>query len=178
MTVKKISQLRLFSIAASIYVLLFLILNNILQTSFPWVLFCIPAFAIWMIASLLTRRMLSAPLAFTLTSAVAAYYAALNVFLAPNHPWSLYVIFALLWYPFTVWLAEKGALALSIFGFLWSAAFYITVNLITTPNVIWAIYPIFAVFWWPLSIFFFGRKRREKHEVTFIRSSEQLSSNR
>lgn len=153
---------KFFSIASSAYTLIFLIINNIMHTSYPWVLFCVPAFVIWPIAVCMPRQMTTVPFAFLLSIAVVGYYALLNLFLAPGYPWILFVIFAVAWYPFSVLLAKR-TFAYSVFGLIWSILFFSIVNIITSPHTIWAVYPVFAVLWWPLSVYFFvERPRRQR----------------
>ena len=149
-----------FSIASSIYIMFFLAVNNIVySSSYPWIIFCVPAFIVWPLAVCFSRSIVKTPVAFALYACVVMYYAVLNILTSPGHPWVLYIAFALSWYPFSVIFAKKGAFGLSIFGLIWSILFFVTVNLITTPGNIWAVYPVFAVLWWPLSVYFFGSKR-------------------
>jgi hypothetical protein len=142
--------------------LLFLAANNLFYSAFPWALFCVPGVLMWPAALLLRGRLGRARIALALYALAAAYYAVLNILVAPGHPWAVYVAFALMWYPASVALVKKGALAIAVFGLIWSVLFYGAVNLLTSPWTIWAVYPIFAVLWWPMSIYFFGARKRPR----------------
>lgn len=159
---QRITHPRAFSIASSGYILLFLIVNNIVSTPFPWVLFCIPPLVIWPLAVCRPHLMASTAFAFILSGMAVAYYALLNIVLAQGHPWALYVGFAVAWYPFSLLLARKGGFAYSLFGLIWSVLFFGMVNFITTPTTIWAVFPVFSVMWWPLSVYFFAPKATDK----------------
>lgn len=154
----KDKRVKAFSLASSTYGLTFLVLLNALYTPYPWIVFCIPAFIIWPLAVCATKLMGNKAFAFFLSGMVAVYYVALNILIAPGYPWSIFIAFAALWYPFSLLLGKKP-FAFSIFGLIWSILFFSAVNFITTPHEIWAVYPIFAALWWPLSVFFFVRHR-------------------
>jgi len=156
----QLSRSGAFSIASSIYIMFFLVVNNIVySSSYPWIIFCIPVFVLWPLAACFPHNILKTPTAFILYACVVVYYAVLNILISPGHPWVLYIAFGFLWYPFSVFFAKKGAFHLSIYGLIWSILFFGIVNLITTPGNIWAVYPVFIVLWWPLSVYFFGSKR-------------------
>lgn len=155
----------LFSICGSIYILIFLAVENYIDTPYPWILYCIPPVLMWpasvCVSTLLPGKLSKIAVSWLITAAMSAYYVILNLKLSNNFPWSFIVVAALLWYPFSIMLAKKP-FAFSIFGFMWSVLFFGVLNFITTPNVIWAVYPVFAVFWWPLSVFFFYTKRETR----------------
>lgn len=161
---KSISRVGAFSIVSSLYILFFLIWLNATQPIYPWVVFCIPAFVIYPLAVCRPQWMANKVFAFGLSAAVIAYYTFLNVFLAPGHPWVVYIAFAVAWYPFSMLFAKKNAFAFSLFGLVWSVLFFTLVNRITTPNTIWAVYPIFSVLWWPMSVYFFAYKKESKNQ--------------
>ena len=157
----ELSRSKVFSIAASLYVLLFLVVENVLFCPFyPWVIFCVPAFIIWPTAVCYPRSIIKKSVSFVLYALIVLYYGAANLLLSPGHPWVLYIAFGLAWYPFSLVFAKKGALGFSIYGIVWGVLFFGVVNLITTPTIIWAVYPIFAMLWWPLAVYFFGGGRK------------------
>lgn len=156
---KRITRVGAFSIASSLYILFFLILLNVTWSNYPWVVFCIPAFVIYPLAVCRPHLLANKAFAFGLSAAVIAYYTILNMVLATGHPWAVYVIFAVVWYPLSMIFAKKSALVFSLFGLVWSVLFFTIVNLITTPGTIWAVYPIFAVLWWPMSVYFFSYRK-------------------
>ncbi len=85
--------------------------------------------------------------------AMLLYYAALNRFLSPGAPWSLFLVGpAALAVIGSVFAGKRKPFAFSV----WASAAIIAqvwlVNLVFTPRVIWAVYPTFALLWWPLSL--------------------------
>ncbi len=153
-------KLKRFTIVASLYTLAFLTIVNLINSDYPWVIFTVPAAIIWPLSVIKPRLFGNRLFAWGLSGAVVSYYLLLNVFFENGHPWIVYIIFAVGWYPFTLHFARNfNPFSYAAFGFIWSSVFFITVNWITTPNEIWAVYPIFAIFWWPLGVYFFGPKR-------------------
>ena len=116
---KTISRMGAFSIASSIYILLFLVVLNITQTSYPWSIYCIPAFVIYPLAVCRPHWMANKAFAFGLSAVVIAYYAILNILLAQGHLWVVYIAFAVALYPFSMIFANKTAFAFSVFALVY-----------------------------------------------------------
>lgn len=130
-------------------------LNYIESPAHPWFLYACYPFLWWPIVIYSGRK--AGTLAFSLVcSAITiAYYAALNLLLAPGYPWAIYPAFAILWWPLSMFFARrKEWLGYSFAGSLWTITFFLTVNLVSSPSFLWAIFPVFAVLWWPLSMYF------------------------
>jgi hypothetical protein len=88
------------SLAAIAY---YFILNTFYSPGFPWFIF--PTYAVlwWPIAILFARktRMLLFSLAGTLIT--AAFLITLNTVTTPHHPWAVFPIFGILWWPLTIY---------------------------------------------------------------------------
>jgi hypothetical protein len=155
-------RMKIFSAVGSILIMAFLILVNMVHSPWvPWYLFTLLPVIWWPVTTLLGKR--AAGLGFSLASFLIAviYYGFLNAYVFPGHPWIIYVAYALIWWPMSVFFSGKRRWsAFSVTGTLLTIAFFLAVNRITTPDHFWAVYPIFAVLWWPLSMFCFRYNRK------------------
>lgn len=149
------------SISYSVLIITFLIVTNYLNTpDYPWFLYAIYPIIWWPILVHLGDRAGSMKVAVIGSSSIILYYAILNIFLAPGYPWAIYLAFAVLWWPLSIYHAGKRTYyKFSVHASLLITVFFITANLISTPTTIWAVYPIFVVLWWPLSMYYFVHKR-------------------
>lgn len=143
---------------------LFLILENLVITpdGTPWFLYAVFPLVWWPVTMLLGSRAATPAYAWTAGLLTIAYYLVLNVALAPSHPWIIYIIYAVLWWPAAMHYARSrgGHFGYSLFGAGYTILFLGVVNYITTPHEIWVIYPAFALVWWPLTMYYFVYRRR------------------
>jgi hypothetical protein len=155
-------RMKSFSAVGSLMIMAFLFSVNIIHSPWvPWYLLALLPVVWWPVTTLLGKR--AAGFGFSLVSALIAilYYGVLNAFVFPGHPWIIYVAYALIWWPMTLFFREKRRWSsFSVTGALLTIVFFLIVNRITTPNHFWAVYPIFAVLWWPLSMFCFRHNRK------------------
>ncbi len=149
-----------FSVAGALLTIAFLIIANVLDSSYSWALYaCFPVI-FWPIAMYGGRRLGSFKFSVMASALVIAYYGALNLFLEPQSPWVIFVAFAVLWWPLSVYFygrycSHKYAAVMSAL----SIVFFAAVNAIYSPGVLWAHYPSFAVLWWPVTLYFARNKR-------------------
>ncbi|MBC2304838.1 hypothetical protein [Listeria booriae] len=156
-------NLKQFAWFTSLVFLILLTVINLRETpDVLWVLYAAYPLVFWPVFTMLGRR------AYTMTAAIigavvtSLYYALLNIAFSPDVPWVIAIIFAVGWWPLSLYHARKGSFfAYSVQASIWVSAFMIGMNWAFSPSVIWAIYPIFAVVWWPLSMYFF----RVKHHM-------------
>jgi hypothetical protein len=150
-----------YSFAASALAIAFFIIVNLVSSpGVNWAIYPIFAVLWWPMAMLAARR--KSWLGFALAGAAltVAFFTYVNLITSPDVNWAIYPIFAVLWWPLSVWAArKKSALVFAVTGAAMTAAFFVLVNMLTSPGVPWAVFPIFAVLWWPLSVFFFRKKR-------------------
>lgn len=155
-----------FSVMGALMTIFYLIGCNLLSTPYPWALYaCFPVIW-WPLAMFLGKRL--GAIKFSLLGSICTllWYGALNLFLAPGSPWILFIAFALIWWPLSVYFFGKQrpdiyAVIMSII----SIVFFTAVNLIYSPGAVWAIYPAFAIAWWPLSVIFYNRRRPDIYAV-------------
>jgi hypothetical protein len=79
---------------------------------------------------------------------------------SPDHPWFLYVTFAIIWWPILMYAGRfAGTLAMALIGSFSVIISYGLLNVLISPEFPWAIFPAYAVLWWPLAIYFGGKKK-------------------
>ncbi|WP_449620960.1 hypothetical protein [Robertmurraya sp. Marseille-Q9965] len=157
-------QYKLLSVIGSLWILIFLIVVNYLNTpELPWVLYVVAPVLMWPILIMLGKKAKTMFVALSGCIGIILYYVCLNLFLSPQYPWAIFPAFVVIWWPLMLYhLTKKTYYQLSVHGSVLISVFFITVNVISTPNNIWAVYPIFTVLWWPLSMYYFGQSRRSK----------------
>jgi len=149
-----------FSIAGAFLTIVFFIVSNLVETTYPWALYaCFPV-TLWPAAMYIGKQM--GALKFSVFASVSTilWYGALNVFLAPSSPWAIFVAFAVLWWPLSVYFygrhcPQRYALVMSAL----SIVFFIAVNVIYSPGAVWAVYPAFGLLWWPVTLMFAHSKK-------------------
>lgn len=155
-----------FSVGGALLTAAYLIVNNLLSTPYPWALYaCFPVI-MWPLAMYLGKRIGALTFSVAGYSLTLAWYGALNLLLEPGSPWVIFIAFALLWWPLSVFF--HGRRKPHIFAVVMSAisiAFFAAVNIIYAPGTLWAFYPAFAVLWWPLTLMFAQRRTWRAYSV-------------
>jgi hypothetical protein len=153
---------KLLAIVCSTLIIGFLIIENLIESpNYPWSLYAIFPIIWWPTLIFLGERAKTMPVAWIGSTSIILYYAILNVLLAPGYPWVIYPAFAVLWWPLSLYHAQKKTfVSFSMYASLFISVFFIIVNIISSPGTIWAVYPIFCVLWWPLSMYYFVYKRK------------------
>jgi hypothetical protein len=85
---------------------------------------------------------------------IIVFFVVLNRISSPEVFWAIHLIFAVLWWPISIYLAKK-TFYYSAVGAGMTILYFSLVNYMTSPHQLWAVYPAFAVFWWPLSVYYF-----------------------
>ena len=125
-----------------------------------------PVFAVlwWPMTLLFARKKAWLGYAFAGAALVSAFFIAVNLIASPGVVWAIYPIFAVLWWPLSVFSARRGNwLGFAIAGAALFSVFIAAVNWLTSPGAPWAVFPIFAVLWWPLSVYFFRYRIKRPH---------------
>lgn len=92
---------------------------------------------------------------------LTAFFAFINLYYTPGNIWFVYPVFAVIWWPMSMyfrWMKNKRnqsmAFPFSVASFCLITALILFINYYYTPSVIWFVYPVFAVIWWPVALFF------------------------
>ena len=77
-----------------------------------------------------------------------------NLLTSPGFPWLIFPVFAVLWWPLSVYYAGKQQpLRYALWGAGLLTAFFVLTYLVASPGAHpWFAYPILAVLWWPLAV--------------------------
>ncbi len=159
---------KLYAYFCTTLLILYMLIENILNSpEHPWILYAAYPLIWWPITVSLGKQSKTLTYAWIVSITTILYYAILNLFLSPVHPWVIYPTYVILWWPLILYYArQKNYFGLSIVGSLFTILFFSTMNLVTTPHTLWAIYPIFIILWWPLSVYYFHvlKQKQKEHE--------------
>lgn len=157
---------RQYAIAGCLLINLFLLVTNyMLVPEHPFYLYLSVLILWWPIVMYSGKRAKTYKFAIVSSIAIIFYYTGLNLFISPIHPWAVYPSFAILWWPLSLYYAQKkDGFGFAVAGTLLIALFFGFMNYITTPHILWSVYPIFAAGWWPLIMYYFGRRKKKMKE--------------
>ncbi|WP_100488077.1 hypothetical protein [Sporolactobacillus pectinivorans] len=130
---------------------LFFIQNMIETPNYLWILYLLAPLAMGPIMMFFGTKSLTKTFSVFSGFALIGYYIALNLFYEPRYPWSIFITFAVLWWPLSLFFARRPKI-LAIAGSALISIFLIVVNFVTSPHINWAINPVCATLWWPLSM--------------------------
>ncbi|MBM7631213.1 hypothetical protein [Geomicrobium sediminis] len=151
-----------YSTIGAIWIAGLLTAINVIETPvYLWVLYTVPLIW-WPLSAWYPHQFKTKPFAWISFLILGGYYVMLNFIYDDRFPWSIFLLFALLWWPFTRQWSNRP-IRYSYLMATTTSIFFVVVNLITTPHEIWAVYPIFAVLWWPLAMTYFYRRNKETH---------------
>ena len=128
-------------------------INLLTSPGFLWFVF--PVFGVlwWPLSVYFSGR--KNPLAYSLcgTGLLFAFFLLTYFIVSPHaHPWILYPLLAVVWWPLSVWGAQAGARKFSVAGGAYTILMLLTMNLVASPGFGWWVYPAFLTLWWPLSV--------------------------
>ncbi len=160
------SDYKKFSVAGALLTIAYLIVNNLLSTPYPWALYACFPLIMWPLAMYLVKRIGALTFSVAGSALTLAWYGALNLVLEPGSPWIIFIAFALLWWPLSVFF--HGRRAPHVYATVMSAisiAFFVAVNIIYSPGAVWAFYPAFGLLWWPLTLLFAQRRAWRAYSI-------------
>ncbi len=92
---------------------------------------------------------------------ISALVVFINLYYTPGIIWFVYPVFAVAWWPMTLyfhWLHKKTngstAFPFSVASFILTTMLFLFINFYYSPHIIWFVYPVFAFVWWPIAAFF------------------------
>lgn len=101
---------------------------------------------------------------------ITALVVFINLYYSPRSIWFVYPVFAITWWPMSMyfhWLHKKTdvsmAFPFSVASFILTTLLFLFINFYYTPHIIWFVYPVFALIWWPI-VAFFGRLRKKNRK--------------
>ena len=152
--------IRIYSLLAALLTIGYLALVNYLSPSdTPWFLYAVYPLLLWPSVMFMGRH--AARLPFSMAGSIAGiiFYLALNIFVSPGHPWILYLLLPLVWWPVTIAFRKVAAnimyLFISLTVFM---AYYGILNIFVSPGHAWSLYLLYPYAWAAIGIYFGRRK--------------------
>jgi hypothetical protein len=108
------------------------------------------------------------PLLFALCGAglvTATFFIAYRISSPGAHPWYVYPMLCVFWWPLSVWGHAAGARRFSVVAAQYIILMALTINMITSPGFWWWLFPAALVIWWPLILYFPKLRRKEGDDV-------------
>ena len=143
---------KLFSIVTSLYISVFAYLVNMITSpAFPWFIF--PVFAVlwWPISMIICGAKRYKLYSVVSTIYIAVFLALVNYITSPQYIWFYYPVYALLWWPLSMFLAKKGKIYSVVMSLL-TLGFFMLINYMNSPQEIWYPYSVFHLIWWPAAM--------------------------
>lgn len=149
-----------FLVAGSILsIIFFMVVNFVVSPGYMW--FIYPSFVLilWAVGLYCAKKRMYKLLSISHSMILIIFLIAQNIKDYPEHPWSLYAILPIIWWPILVCSGKKaGTMAMASIGSISIILYYILLNVFLSPGYPWAIYPAFVVLWWPLSLYHAKKK--------------------
>ena len=150
------------SVVYSAMIILTLVILNILTAAYPWSLYPIFGVLWWPLSAYFAGRKQPFQYALCATGLLLVFFLSIYVFSSFGaHPWFIYPMLAVFWWPLSVWGAHAGAKKFSVVAAEYIILMVLTINLLTSPGYWWWIFPAVSVIWWPLAIWLHDKNKRE-----------------
>ena len=124
-------------------------------------------------AQLTESRNVGLSLAFSIWGGllISALVVFINLYYTPRSIWFVYPVFAVAWWPMSMyfhWLKKKTnrsmAFPFSVASFILATLLFLFINFYYTPHIIWFVYPVFAVIWWPVIAYFHRMRQKNRKD--------------
>ncbi|MBN1777266.1 MAG: hypothetical protein JW811_04010 [Clostridiales bacterium] len=139
-----------------------LILLNRLTSSYPWCIYPIFGILWWPLSAYFLGRREPLHYAVYGTALLYALFLLIYLFSSPGaHPWFLYPMLGVFWWPLSVWGSMVGAKRFSVTATLYIALMLLVINLLSSPGFWWWLCPAVPVLWWPAAVYLKDRNRKE-----------------
>ncbi|MFE8698332.1 hypothetical protein ACFYKT_18585 [Cytobacillus sp. FJAT-53684] len=144
-----------FAVAGSIMsILFFMIVNYVTSTEYLWFIYPSLALLLWPIGLYCAKQEKHKLFSILCSGLIILFLISENIIHSPVHPWSMYAIFPILWWPILIILGKRAkTMSVAWVGSISIILYYLILNILISPGYPWAIYPAFVVLWWPLSLY-------------------------
>lgn len=157
----KKKTIKIYSLISSLLMCGYFVVINLLTSSILWFPYVVFPILLWPVIMFLGKK--AASITFAVLGSVVAigYYTLLNMFLSPAHPWIIYMILPILWWPVSIGLVSKISEKLFIYG---SATifmiYYSLINVFVSPSHPWSLYLLYPIAFIIIGLLF-GRKKKD-----------------
>lgn len=157
----KRNTIRAYSMIASLLTIAYLAITNLMLTPDNlWFLYTVFPLILWPALMYTERQAGSLPVAIMGSITGIAYYTILNIFMSPGHPWFLYLILPIIWWPVTVMFKKVAKNILFLFiSMTIFTAYYSILNVFVSPGHPWSLYLIYPYAWAAIGMYFGTRRR-------------------
>jgi len=145
-----------FVAAGSLMSMVFLVVVNYLTSpDFMWFLYPVFALLVWSISWIFLMQRKHKPHSVLCSLLIIVFLIVINYLHSPDHPWFLYAIFPIVWWPVSTLFGKKAkTLPFACIASLCTIVYYSILNIYISPPYPWAIYPAYAVLCWPLALYY------------------------
>ncbi|WP_099156649.1 hypothetical protein [Virgibacillus ndiopensis] len=149
-----------FAVAGSIMTIIFLVLVNFLTGSDDWwFIYPSTALLLWPIGMYCVKKKKQKLLSVCYSALIIMYLIFENYTSTPNHPWFLYAVYPIIWWPILMILGKRAKeMSVALVGSISIILYYVVLNINLSPYYPWAIYPTFVILWWPISLYHAKRR--------------------
>lgn len=157
----KRKTIKIYSLTASLLsILYFAIINLLLTPDVFWFLYIVFPLILWPVLMYTEKEAGSLSVAIMGCITGISYYTILNVFMSPGHPWVLYLILPLVWWPVAIMFKKIAKNILFLFISLTIfIAYYSILNVFVSPGYPWSLYLIYPYAWAVLGMYFGTRHK-------------------
>lgn len=155
-------KFRIAAVYAALISLSVIVLNLLSSPGYLWCIYPIFGILWWPLSAYFAGR--RQPLEFALCGAALVSVMMFFGYLISSfgsHPWFLYPMLGVFWWPLSVWGARAGARRFSSTAAQYIILTVLVINLITSPGHWWWIYPAVCVVWWPIILHLSRYTRKE-----------------
>ena len=154
--------IKLYSVIMSLIFAGFLIMiNYIYAPNDIWWTYTVFYFIWWPIVMLLGDKAKTTAFAMISALVIIAYYISQYIILTPGeHPWYLYIILPVMWWPVTTYFKRVRHTRMFLSASMFVCVLYYSIlNYILCPGYLWVIYLFYAVSWVVMDMYFTRRER-------------------
>ncbi len=150
------------SVVYSAMIIFWLVVLNVLTSRYPWCMYAVFGLLWWPLSAYFVGRRQPLLYALCATALLALFFLFIYLFTSFGaHPWFIYPMLGVFWWPLGVWGAKAGAKKFSVVGAEYVVLMMLMINLLTSPHYWWWIYPTLAVIWWPLGVYLHGLNHKD-----------------
>ena len=152
-------ELVALAVGCGLCILLLMIINVLITPEYLWFLYPAFFFILWPISLFLIKKKKYKFYAYFCSTLLIVYIVIENILNSPEHPWFLYAVYPLIWWPICVSIGKKAkSIRFAWFVTIMTILYYSILNLVLSPIHPWAIYPSYLILWWPITLYFLRKK--------------------
>ncbi len=157
----KKKTIRVYSLIASLLTIAYVAGTNLsLNPENLWFLYTVFPLILWPALMYTEKQAGSLPVAIIGSLTGITYYMVLNIFMFAGHPWILYLVLPLVWWPVTIMFGKAtkkiAFLFISISVFM---LYYSLLNIFVSPGYPWSLYLLYPYAWAAIGMYFGIRRK-------------------